>query len=104
MYGSCAALNAATAPEIFTIVTNAGVPSCMRVPPDAGAANSGTRSRVARSNASVTRSAAARPIEPARKVNSPTITATRCPWMRPSPVMIDSSVPARSAAAASSAA
>ena len=84
--------------------TKARVPSCMRVPPEVGAANSGSPSRVARSTARTSRSAAARPIDPARKPNSPTTTATRRPCRVPVPVMSDSSVPALSAAASSSAA
>jgi len=73
------------------ICRNATVPSCMRVPPDTGAARSGSPSSVARSTAAISRSAAATPIEPARKPNSPATTATRRPRSFPSPVMIASS-------------
>ena len=89
---------------IRTICTNAGVPSCIRVPPEIGAASSGSPSRVARWIESTSRSAVARPIEPARNANSPTSTATRRPRISHSPVSTDSSVPAFSRAAASSAA
>ena len=51
----------------------------MRVPPLTGAASSGSPSRVARSIAVTSRSADARPIEPARNANSPITTATRRP-------------------------
>ena len=95
---------AATAAEIRTICTKAGVPSCIRVPPLTGAATSGRPSRVARSMPATIRSAAARPIDPARKPNSPTSTAIRRPCIRASPVSTDSSTPDFSAAAASSAA
>ena len=67
------------------------MPSCMRVPPELGEASSGSRSAVARWTAAVIRSAAATPIEPARKSNSQTTTATRRPKTRPSPVSTDSS-------------
>jgi hypothetical protein len=86
------------------ICRKATVPSCIRVPPDTGAANSGRPCSVARSTAAISRSAAATPIDPARKPNSPATTATRRPRSRPSPVMIDSSCRLFSAAAASSAA
>ena len=66
-----------SAREISTIRTNAGVPSCIRVPPD-GRASSGSRSAVARRTAAVIRSAAARPIDPARKPNS----HTNADWRR----------------------
>ena len=69
------------------------MPSCMRVPPELGDASSGSRSAVARSTAEVIRSAAATPIEPARKSNSQATTATRRPNTRPSPVSTDSSRP-----------
>ena len=95
---------AAIAAEIFTICTNATVPSCIRVPPETGAASSGSRSAVARSTARVSRSAESTPIEPARKPNSHATTATRRPRIRPSPDTTDSSSPVRSVAAASSAA
>ena len=49
------------------------VPSCMRVPPEVGAATSGSRSAVARSTATTSRSAAATPIDPARNANSQAI-------------------------------
>lgn len=81
-----------------TIVTNAGVPSCIRVPPDAVAAIRGRPAAVARRTASVIRRPAARPTEPPRKPNSLTISATPCPWMLARPVMTDSSVPALSRA------
>jgi hypothetical protein len=58
---------------------------------------------VARSIAATNRSAAARPIDPARNRNSPSITATRLPLRRASPVITDSSTPLFSAAASSSA-
>ena len=86
------------------ICRKATVPSCIRVPPETGAASSGSPSSVARSTAAISRSAAATPIEPARKPNSPATTATRRPRSLPSPVMIDSSWRVFSAAAASSAA
>ncbi len=95
---------AATAWEIRTICTKAGVPSCMRVPPLTGAATSGRPDAVARSTAATMRSALARPIEPARNPNSPTSAATRRPRRLPSPVTTDSSTPDFAAAAASSAA
>ena len=57
MSGLCAA----TAAVIVTICTNAMVPSCMRVPPEAGRQITGRRSAVARSTARVSRSAAAMP-------------------------------------------
>jgi hypothetical protein len=94
----------ATASEIRIICTNAGVPSCIRVPPLTGAASSGRPSLVARSTAVTSRSAAARPIDPARKPNSLTTTATRRPFISPSPDSTDSSTPLVPAAAASSAA
>jgi hypothetical protein len=95
---------ATTALVILTIDRKAIVPSCIRVPPEAGPASSGSPSSVARSMASTRRSAAATPIEPARNRNSPTTTATRRPAIVPSPVMTASSTPDFSAAAASSAA
>ncbi len=70
---------------IFTIWTKATAPSCIRVPPEAGAASSGSRSAVARSIAEASRSAAATPIDPAMKENSQATTATRRPSSRPSP-------------------
>ena len=78
------------------------MPSCIRVPPELGEATSGRRSAVARSIAEVMRSAAATPIEPARKSNSHATTATRRPNTVPSPVSTDSSNPVAAAAAASS--
>jgi hypothetical protein len=75
----------------------------MRVPPDAVTASSGSRSAVARSTARTIRSEAATPMEPPRKANSLHTMATRRPSTRPSPVITDSSVPLRAAAAASSA-
>ena len=65
----------------------------------AGAAGRGGRqqrmpSAVARRTAATIRSAAARPIDPARKRNSLTTTATGRPRTRPRPVSTDSSVPA----------
>ena len=89
---------------MVAICRNAIVPSCIRVPPEAGAAISGSRSAVARSTASVSRSAAATPIDPPRKPNSLTATATRCPPSSPSPVRTDSSQPVPARARASSAA
>jgi hypothetical protein len=80
------------------------VPSCIRVPPLTGAATSGSPSLVARSMPATMRSAAARPMDPARKPNSPTSTPMRRPRSRASPVRTDSSTPDFSAAAASSAA
>ena len=62
--------------EMSTIVMKAGVPSCIRVPPLAVAAMSGSRSVVARRTAETIRPAAARPIDPPRKRNSPTMSAT----------------------------
>ena len=52
--------------------------------------------------AAVIRSAAATPIEPPRKSNSQTTTATRRPNTRPSPVSTDSSRPLAARASASS--
>ena len=75
----------------------------MRVPPDAVLASRGSPSAVARRTAAVMRSAAARPIEPARKRNSLTTTATGRPRTAPRPVSTDSSVPAFAAAASSAA-
>lgn len=103
-YGSPAALCAATALAMAIIRTNAGVPSCIRVPPEAGNAISGSRSAVARSTARSNRAAVAVPIEPARKVNSLSSTATRCPPIRPSPVSAASSAPLRARARARSSA
>ena len=80
------------------------MPSCMRVPPEAGPASTGKPSRVARSIASTSRWAAAVPIDPARNRNSQATMATRRPWMRPSPVTTASSTPDFSQAAARSAA
>jgi hypothetical protein len=94
----------ASAAVILTIWMNATVPSCIRVPPDTGAASSGSPSAVARSTARTSRSAAATPIEPARNENSQAITATRRPRIEPSPVITASSSPVRSRVAASSAA
>ena len=74
----------------------------MRVPPELGEASSGRPSAVARCTAAVIRSAAATPIEPPRKPNSQTTTATRRPKMRPSPVSTDSSRPVAARASASS--
>ena len=91
---------AVTAVVIFTICRNATVPSCMRVPPEAGSAISGSRSAVARSTARASRSPAATPIDPPRKPNSLAATATRRPASSPSPVITDSSRPVRSRAAA----
>ena len=85
--------------EISIIFTKAGVPSCMRVPPEAVLASTGMPSLVARRIAETMRREASRPIEPARKANSFATTATGRPRTVPRPVMTDSSVPARSAAA-----
>ena len=74
----------------------------MRVPPELGDATSGRRSAVARSMAEVIRSAAATPIDPARKSNSQATTATRRPNTRPSPVSTDSSKPVAAFASANS--
>ncbi len=71
-------------------------PSCMRVPPEVGEATSGSRSAVARSTATTSRSAAATPMDPARKANSHATTATGRPPMVPAPVSTDSSRPVRS--------
>jgi hypothetical protein len=101
-YGSPSAWCAATAAAIFTIATNATVPSCMRVPPDAVDASTGSRSAVARSIACTRRSAEATPMEPARNWNSHAMSTTRRPSTSASPVMIDSSTPLFAAAAASS--
>ena len=92
-----------TAREISIIWTNAGVPSCIRVPPLAVVASTGRCSAVARRTADVIRPAAASPIEPARNRNSLTTTATGRPCTSPRPVSTDSSVPAFSRAASSSA-
>jgi hypothetical protein len=97
-------LKAVQAALILTMPTNAGVPSCIRVPPEAGAAKSGSSSSRARSKAATIRAAAVLPMDPARNRNSPAMTATRRPLMRPSPVTIDSSAPERSPAAANSSA
>ena len=93
-----------TAAETPIICTNATVPSCIRVPPEAGAASSGSPSAVARSTAVTSRRAVATPIEPPRKPNSDTSSATRCPSTQASPVSTASSAPLDSAAARSSAA
>ena len=82
-------LCAATAAVIFTICRNATVPSCMRVPPEAGRAIIGRRSAVARSTARASRSPAATPIDPPRKPNSHAATATRRPPSSPSPVITE---------------
>ncbi len=74
----------------------------MRVPPELGDASSGSRSAVARCTAAVIRSAAATPIEPARKSNSQATSATRRPNTVPSPVTTDSSRPVAAFASASS--
>ena len=74
----------------------------MRVPPELGDANSGKPSRVARSTATVIRSAAATPIEPARKSNSQATSATGRPNTVPCPVSTDSSRPVAVEAAANS--
>ena len=58
----------------------------MGMPPELGEASSGSRSAVARWIAVVIRSAAATPIEPARKSKSLAITATRRPLILPNPV------------------
>ncbi len=50
--------------EMSTMRTNAGVPSCMRVPPEAVVASTGMPSAVARRTAETMRRAAAWPIEP----------------------------------------
>lgn len=89
---------------IFTICKKAIVPSCIRVPPETGAASSGSPSAVARSIAMTRRSAAATPIDPAKNPNSHAITATRRPWISPSPVMTASSTPLLPRALASSSA
>lgn len=94
---------ATTAAEMSIIVTKAGVPSCIRVPPLEVAATRGSRSVVARRIAATIRAAAARPMDPPRKRNSPTTRATSWPWMLARPVSTDSSVPARSAAASTAA-
>ena len=64
----------AIAAVILTIWTNATVPSCIRVPPDAGAASSGSRSAVARSTAA----SPARP-RPARSTRRGSRTRRRRP-------------------------
>ena len=92
---------ATTAFEMATISTNAGVPSCIRVPPDDVATSSGRRSRVARVTAATIRAAVARPMDPPRKPNSLTMTATSYPRMRPAPVTTASSTPHRACALAS---
>ena len=94
----------ATTAEIFTICKKAAVPSCIRVPPDAGEATSGSRSAVARSTQLTSRSAPATPMEPARKPNSQTAIATLRPWILPSPVITASSKPVLRLAAARAAA
>ncbi len=93
-----------TAAVILTIERKATVPSCIRVPPEAGPASSGRPSAVARSIADTRRSAAATPIDPARNRNSQATTATRRPRTSPSPVTTASSTPDFSAARPSSAA
>ena len=95
---------AVTAAVIFTICRKATVPSCMRVPPEAGREIIGRRSAVARSTARVRSSPAATPIDPPRKANSDAATATRRPPIRPVPVITDSSSPVFLRAAARSAA
>ncbi|SKZ29991.1 Uncharacterised protein [Mycobacteroides abscessus subsp. abscessus] len=77
------------------ICRNAAVPSCIRVPPDAGRASTGSRSRVARRTAPTTRSPAARPIDPPRNPNSLTTNTIGAPEISPTPVITDSSTPVR---------
>ena len=72
---------------------NAGVPSCMRVPPEDGEMSSGSCSAVARWIAVIMRRAVAAPMEPPRKVNSLRTKATLVPEIIPSPVMTASSTP-----------
>ena len=91
--GRCASLWRATAVVMDTIIANAGVPSCMRVPPEVGDSSSGSRSAVARSMPRMIRRAVAAPMEPAKKENSEQITATRRPPTSPSPVSTASSTP-----------
>lgn len=102
MYGRPARLCRVTAAAIFTIWAKASAPSCIRVPPEDGEASSGSRSAVARSTARTRRSAAATPIDPARKENSHAATATRRPSILPSPVTTASSYPVLARASASS--
>ena len=71
-----------TAREMATISKNAGVPSCIRVPPEAvWRAAAALRGRAL--TAETIRPAAARPIDPPRKVNSFTTTTTGRPPTRP---------------------
>ena len=79
------------------------MPSCIRVPPLAVVASTGSPSAVARRTALVIRRAAASPIDPARNRNSLATTATGRPCTSPRPVSTDSSVPAFSRAASSAA-
>jgi hypothetical protein len=64
----------------------------MRVPPEAGAAMSGSRSLVARRTAAAIRVAAARPMDPPRNPNSLTTTAAGPPRTSSRPVSTASSV------------
>ena len=58
---------ATTAFEMATISTNAGVPSCIRVPPEDVATSSGSRSRVARVTAATMRAGGGAPDGPAEE-------------------------------------
>lgn len=66
------------------------MPSCMRVPPDAGSARRGSRSAVARRTASTIRAPAVAPIDPPDTPNSLTTKAMGRPQTRPEPVQTDS--------------
>jgi uncharacterized protein len=72
-----------------SICTNAGVPSCMRVPPETGRPVTGRRSSIARSNAREILRAAAMPVVPARKPNSLATNAHGLPSIVARPVHPD---------------
>ena len=101
MYATPASRSRPTAAASLAICISAGAPSCMRVPPDAGSASTGSRRSVARSNARATRSPVATPMLPPRKPNSPAITTSGRPWTWTRPVRTASPSPVRSRASAS---
>ncbi len=76
------------------------MPSCIRLPPVATSDTTGSRRCRARWNASATRRPAASPIEPPRKPNSNTTSATSVSPIVALPHTTDSGSPVRSAARA----
>ena len=76
-------------------------PSCMRAPPEAVNATTGSPSSAARRTRRAIFSPTAVPIDPIRKVDSITANAVRMPAIRPAPVRIPSSSPVFSRSAAS---